>query len=265
MKPVIVRNVAIGEGIPKICVPIVGRTREEIAAAAEALKGLPVDVVEWRVDWFKESGEFTAVKEVLESLRKTLGDMPLLFTFRTAAEGGEKAIEGDAYRELAVKAAQTGLIDLLDVEVFLGDELVKTVIGAAHSAHVAVIGSNHDFDGTPSDEDMMTRFKKMRDLGADILKLAVMPHDRKDVLRLLTVTETIERESPDHPLITMSMSGTGAISRLCGEVFGSALTFGCVGRGSAPGQIEVRELAEVLKVIHGGYDDDIQTASYRGR
>ena len=30
MKPVIVRNIRIGEGIPKICVPIVGRNREEI-------------------------------------------------------------------------------------------------------------------------------------------------------------------------------------------------------------------------------------------
>ena len=29
MNPVVVRNVAIGEGIPKICVPIVGKTREE--------------------------------------------------------------------------------------------------------------------------------------------------------------------------------------------------------------------------------------------
>jgi 3-dehydroquinate dehydratase-1 len=34
MNPVVVRNVAIGEGIPKICVPIVGKTREEILDAA---------------------------------------------------------------------------------------------------------------------------------------------------------------------------------------------------------------------------------------
>ena len=29
MKPVVVRNVAIGEAIPKICVPIVGKTTEQ--------------------------------------------------------------------------------------------------------------------------------------------------------------------------------------------------------------------------------------------
>jgi len=52
------------------------------------------------------------------------------------------------------------------------------------------------------------------------------------------------------PVITMSMGGTGVISRLSGEVFGSALTFALAGQASAPGQIEVARLKEVLKVIH---------------
>lgn len=41
MNPVVVRNVAIGEGIPKICVPIVGKTREEILDAAKKI--LPIE------------------------------------------------------------------------------------------------------------------------------------------------------------------------------------------------------------------------------
>lgn len=249
MKPVIVRNVAIGEGTPKICVPIVGKTRTEILEAAGVLKGLPVDVVEWRADWFEENGDFSAVKAVLEALRKELDELPLLFTFRTAAEGGEREICGEEYGKLAVGAAETGFIDLLDVEVFRGDELAAEIMKKARSAGVAVIGSNHDFDRTPSDEEMFGRLKKMEEMGADILKLAVMPRDRRDVLRLLAVTETADREL-EHPVITMSMAGLGAVSRLCGEVFGSALTFGCEGRGSAPGQIGVTELAGILKVIH---------------
>ena len=35
MKPVVVRNVAIGEAIPKICVPIVGKTIDEILNQAK--------------------------------------------------------------------------------------------------------------------------------------------------------------------------------------------------------------------------------------
>ena len=51
-------------------------------------------------------------------------------------------------------------------------------------------------------------------------------------------------------IITMSMAGTGAISRLSGEVFGSALTFGSVGKVSAPGQINVEDLKTVLNIVH---------------
>ena len=49
MNTVKVRNIEIGAGIPKICVPIVGVTREEILAAAENIKSTKADVVEWRV------------------------------------------------------------------------------------------------------------------------------------------------------------------------------------------------------------------------
>ena len=38
MNPVIVRNVKIGEGVPKICVPIVGVTKEEIINEAKTFE-----------------------------------------------------------------------------------------------------------------------------------------------------------------------------------------------------------------------------------
>ena len=69
MNPVIVRNVKIGEGVPKICVPIVGVTKEEIINEAKTFENIPVDVVEWRVDWFEHVFEFEKVEEVLKELR----------------------------------------------------------------------------------------------------------------------------------------------------------------------------------------------------
>ena len=57
-------------------------------------------------------------------------------------------------------------------------------------------------------------------------------------------------EYADRPIITMSMAGTGLISRLCGEVFGSALTFGAVGKASAPGQMNAEDLNKILTLIH---------------
>ena len=243
MNPVKVRNVEIGTGIPKICVPIVGVTREEIIKAAETIKTTAADVVEWRVDWYEDIFDFEKTEETMKALREVLGETPILFTFRTSKEGGEKEIETDAYVDLNRKAAKTGLIDL-------GDDAVKAVVETAHECGVKVVASNHDFHKTPDKDEIVSRLRKMQDLGADIPKIAVMPQNKKDVLTLLAATEEMATEYADRPIITMSMSGTGVISRLCGEVFGSALTFGAVGKASAPGQMGAEDLQTVLGLLH---------------
>ena len=250
MNTVKVRNIEIGTGIPKICVPIVGVTKEEIIEAAKKITSTPADVVEWRVDWYEDIFDFGKTEDTMKALRETLGDMPILFTFRTSKEGGENAIEADADVELNQKAAKTGLIDLVDVEAFTGDDAVKAVVETAHECGVKVVASNHDFHKTPAQEEIVSRLKKMQELGADIPKIAVMPQNKKDVLTLLAATEEMATEYADRPIITMCMAGTGVISRLCGEVFGSALTFGAVGKASAPGQMGAEDLKTVLTLLN---------------
>lgn len=250
MNTVKVRNIEIGAGIPKICVPIVGVTREEILAAAENIKSTKADVVEWRVDWYEDIFDFVKTEATMQALREVIGEMPILFTFRTSKEGGEKEIETETYVELNQNAAKTGLIDLVDVEAFTGDEIVKEIVAAAHECGVKVVASNHDFDKTPEKDEIVRRLCKMQELGADIPKIAVMPTCRRDVLTLLCATEEMYTEHADRPIITMSMAGTGLISRLCGEVFGSALTFGAAKKASAPGQAAVNDLNNMLQFLH---------------
>lgn len=209
-----------------------------------------MDVVEWRVDWFEHVFETDKVKEVLAELREALKEIPILFTFRTSKEGGERAIEPEAYKKLNIAAAESGCVDLVDVEAFTGDEVVKEIIEAVHQHGVKVVASNHDFDKTPAKDDIVGRLCKMQELGADIPKIAVMPKSKEDVLTLLAATEEMNRKHADRPIITMSMAGTGVISRLCGEVFGSALTFGAAKKASAPGQMGVEDLAQVLSLLH---------------
>ena len=250
MTPVKVRNISIGEGIPKICVPIVGITREEIITEAKSFSSIPVDLVEWRVDWFKQVFDLEKVLGLLKELREVLGELPLLMTFRTSKEGGEKSISASDYARLNIEAAKSGYVDLIDVEIFTGDEIVKEIIDAVHNYGVKVIASNHDFDKTPDKDDIVGRLRKMQELGADIPKIAVMPQSAKDVLTLLSATDEMVTKYADRPIITMSMAGTGLISRLCGEVFGSAITFGAAKKASAPGQMEVNDLSTVLQLLH---------------
>ena len=83
----------------------------------------------------------------------------------------------------------------------------------------------------------------MQRLGADICKIATMPHSPADVLTLLDATRIMAEEHADRPLITMAMGALGIVSRVSGETFGSAATFGMAGTPSAPGQIPVRRPA----------------------
>lgn len=250
MNTIKVRDIEIGTGIPKIIVPIVEVTRRDIIEVAKTFDTIPADMVEWRVDWFEHAYEIDSVIEVLKELREVLDNTPILMTFRTSKEGGEKAIEAEQYAELNIKAAQSGYVDFVDVEIFTGDDITKKMIESIHAANVRVIASNHDFYKTPAKSEIISRLRKMQDMGADIPKIAVMPQNRRDVLTLLDATEEMITKYADRPIITMSMAGTGVISRLCGEVFGSSMTFGLAGKASAPGQIEVNELSAVLELLH---------------
>lgn len=245
-----VRNIKLGEGIPKICVPLVGKTNEEIIEEAKFLKNIKFDLIEWRVDYYENVEDIKKVNEILKELRKQIGNTVILFTFRSKKEGGEKEISKEYYAELNKQISKTKLVDLVDVELFTGDEIVKDVVKTAHENDVKIVMSNHDFFKTPSKEEIINRLCKMQDLDADLPKIAVMPNTSEDVVTLLAATEEMSTKYAKQPIITMSMGSLGLVSRLSGETFGSAITFGAARKTSAPGQISVDKLALILEVMH---------------
>lgn len=253
MKVVTVRNKKIGEGIPKICVPIVEKTREAIIGEAEEFDSLPIDMVEWRADWYDRVSDADMVVETLSRLRDTLGNLPLLFTYRTAKEGGARSISEKEYETLSLAVIRSKQADLVDVEAFMGETVVKNLIQEAREAGVKVILSNHDFIKTPEKEEIIEKLIYMQELGADIAKIAVMPQSRGDVLTLMAATSEMKEKHAKIPIVTMSMAQEGIISRLSGEIFGSAMTFGAAKKASAPGQISVEDLSRILKLLHKNY------------
>lgn len=249
-KVIEVRNVKLGEGIPKICVPLVAKTKEGFLKSAEEVTNLKLDLVEVRIDHFDEVENLESVKNLVKELRDILKNIPMLFTFRSLKEGGEKEVSTDYYKTLNIETAKTGLVDLIDVELFTGDDIVKEIVEKAHEAGVKVVMSNHDFNKTPEREEIVRRLCRMQELNADLPKIAVMPKSTGDVLKLLCATNDMVTKYAETPIITMSMGGLGVISRISGETFGSALTFGAAGTASAPGQIDINNLVSVLDILH---------------
>ena len=139
-------------------------------------------------------------------------------------------------------------MDFIDVEYFYtedADEEVHTL----QKMGTKVITSHHDFHETPSSDVLFMLLEQMRHSNADIVKLAMMPQNAEDVLRLLAETNRFHQRYPEQLLITMAMGKIGAVSRVSGEIFGSCVTFGAGKNASAPGQIEKAKLEEILEVL----------------
>lgn len=237
-----------GEGNPKICVPIVAENRTDIWNRAEEIASLPIDIVEWRADYYEDVFEKAELSAVLKGLKARLGEKALLFTFRTKGEGGNRAIGQGTYDRLNRLAAFQGA-DLVDVEAYLPGERAEE-IKELHKEGCRVIASSHDFQKTPLVEEMTERLRYMEELGADAAKLAVMPLGRQDVLNLLQASIKADEEL-SIPVITMSMGQQGVVSRICGRFSGSAMTFAAVGDASAPGQISAEQMMRILGVLNG--------------
>lgn len=275
-KTVEVRSVRLGEGRPKICVPIVAESGEELRQVLDTarLSRNEFDLVEYRADYlfhhFRPAEDSSAISRALSSVRRAVGDdVPVLFTVRTSREGGRFEGSFEEYEAVSMAAANSGLADLIDVELFAaaGSEeeyrifstdadrfarseafqKIRELGEKMLSADMASVFSSHDFQKTPSEEVMIRRLCAMQEAGAGIIKLAVMPKTREDVIALMSASLTMYEKFADRPLITMSMGPLGQISRLAGDIDGSCLTFGTIGKTSAPGQMEASFLRRYLE------------------
>lgn len=241
-----IRGVPLGEGMPKICIPLTGRTAEALRRECAVLKDYPFDLIEWRADFLADLSER---EDALDALRDCLPDAPLLGTFRTAGEGGDMPLSEAEYFSFVRWMIHTEKLDAVDLEYFHDEAERDALRDEAQAAGLTIIMSSHDFQKTPPQEEMTARLTAMGDHEC-IAKLAVMPQSASDVAALLAATTAVREARPERPVITMAMGGLGAVSRIAGETFGSALTFGTAGPASAPGQLDARALRQILDILH---------------
>ena len=100
MNTVTMKNVEFGAGVPKICVPICGKSKEDVLEQAKIILDTPADIIEWRMDWFEQVENTASVVEMAKELREVFKEAPVLATFRSKKEGGEPLIKvGDTVTE----------------------------------------------------------------------------------------------------------------------------------------------------------------------
>lgn len=261
MKTLTINNVVIGQGAPKIIVPVVGTDAAGVLTSIEQAVAAGADCIEWRADFCPEVAEAGTSEAALDVAVSWLDDglpavhmaaqeLPVLFTIRTASQGGNSGVTGKTYATLVECAIKSGYVDLVDIEINQGDLITKSLLRLAKERQVVSVASYHNFRETPSVEWMVSTLVRMHDLGADIPKLAVMPQNKQDTLRLLAATNKVVEERDISPVITMAMGADGVTSRLMGEAFGSAMTFASLEEASAPGQVGLTQTQAAIQAIH---------------
>ncbi len=241
---------ALGDGQgPLVCTPLVGR--DEAAVLDELRTVLPMrpDLIEWRVDAFSGIGEVDRVLALGRTIRAQTGSIPIIFTRRSMREGGMPIpLDEDQVFELYAAVARSGCIDLMDYELSCPGSHFDAAVALARETGVRLIASYHNFDETPPADALVAKFSAMAQAGADVAKIAVMPNSPEDVLALLNATLAAHHQL-SIPVISMSMGSLGAVTRLCGWLFGSAVTFAVGEQSSAPGQIPLEDVQTVVAIL----------------
>lgn len=246
-----VRGRSFGGDKNLACIPVMSETKDALLEEIKFVVSLAPDIIEWRADYFDKVSDCSCVKEALYEMGPLLKNIPIIFTLRHICEGGAREYSQDV-RLASIKAAlETGYADIVDIEAANDKGFIEAVSATVRATGHKLIISYHDFKKTPAEKFIIDKLREEQALGADILKLAVMPKDFDDVLTLMRATyKARTKEGIEQPMITMSMGEEGKISRVIGDLYGSDMSFASGRSDSAPGQIpiaDVKKLWDLLK------------------
>ena len=247
LKELIIKGKVLSSNQVSICVPIVAKTADEILAAVDKCVAEDVPVIELRADCFECFDDTDRLLGLLAQIGERTEDTIVIFTIRTSLEGGNAHISEAQYKDVLLKVSATGFADIIDVEtgqISEGEEFINQL----HNNGVYVLASHHDFEKTPELLDLMEIYDGLETTGADIIKLAVMPKEPADVLRIFKAAE-YANDNCQALLIMIAMGDMGKVTRTCGKLVGSCITFASMDAASAPGQIDFSTMNSLLEIL----------------
>lgn len=213
----------------KIAIPIFQAKKEDVIKVAEDCIEKGADVLEFRIDAL-DNPNFKDIQEIIEEI-----NFPMIATNRISSEGGSFKGTEEERIDILLKCAH--LVDYVDIELQSDDKYIKQI----HDTGVTTIVSYHDFHKTPEINEIMYIVEKEQKLG-DIAKVAFMPNDLDDTLKILAILSHCENT------IAISMSDLGSYTRVMASKFDSPITFAAGTDVTAPGQIDIETMKSLLNM-----------------
>ncbi|CAD5322254.1 unnamed protein product [Arabidopsis thaliana] len=164
-----------------ICAPVMADSIDKMVIETFKAHELGADLVEIRLDWLKDFNPLEDLKTIIKK-----SPLPTLFTYRPKWEGGQ--YEGDENeRQDVLRLAMELGADYIDVELQVASEFIKSIDGKKPE-NFRVIVSSHNYQNTPSVEDLNDLVARIQQTGADIVKIATTAVDISDVARMFHIT-----------------------------------------------------------------------------
>lgn len=213
----------------KIAIPIFQAKKEDVIKVAEDCIEKGADVLEFRIDAL-DNPNFKDIQKIIEEI-----NFPMIATNRISSEGG--SFKGTEEERIDILLKCAPLVDYVDIELQSDDKYIKQI----HDTGVTTIVSYHDFHKTPEINEIMYIVEKEHKLG-DIAKVAFMPNDLDDTLKILAILSHCENT------IAISMSDLGSYTRVMASKFDSPITFAAGTDVTAPGQIDIETMKSLLNM-----------------
>lgn len=139
----------------------------------------------------------------------------------------------------------------VDIEVDTGAEFLDAVTGACRKKSCKVIISYHDYENTPSREDLKTMLKWCFLAGADVAKIACQVNCEADAARILSLYDVDCRGNGGKKIVAIGMGELGKITRPAALLLGAPFSYAALSQGkeTAPGQLSRKTLADILNCL----------------
>ena len=225
-------------------------THPDVTSALPQIPALTTgaDAVELRVDLLRESGSqlpsTTYVSSQVFALRRAT-TLPIVFTVRTASQGGAFQDNATAEAGTLLKLALRLGVEYIDVETTLPTPLIQELI--ASKGHSCIIASFHDWTGSVAwDSAMMkAQYDTAAQIG-DIVKLIGKANNMSDNFALQAFVAKVADASK--PLIAINMGAAGQLSRVLNTTL-TPVTHPLLPTAAAPGQMSVANIHRTLHLI----------------
>ena len=231
-----------------ICIPVVASTQAEALQFIARSAGL-ADILELRMDLLADGD----LKGLLTAARTAAPAVRVLVTNRPGA-----ATEAEKERiDVLLEAVNLGA-DYVDLELTTAAvwrEKVRALIGL-NEGRTRLIISHHDFERTPPRRDLIGLFNEAVRSGAQVTKIVTMARSPQDNLTLLSLLPYARRRNWE--IVAFCMGEQGKMSRVMAPLLGALFTFGALEQGfeSAPGQLTVTEMRQILQAMGGKEHDN---------